>query len=279
VVGLHRVNPKELALLLPWFVEIVPFGDVGFRLPFRHGDLLLPSWFQGLYLKPLVGEDGGVERTTEGLIRLGKGDIPQAAEVLASAFQDDPLLRYASPDRARRKKLARHFCRISLYYAVRYGEVYAPREDLPGVAAWLPSAQFPLTGGEVLRSVPLRDLLGLTGRVGLAGGVRLQAVDACLKALHARVAPFPHLFLFILGVAPQHQGQGYAGRLLRPVLARLDREGLPCYVDTLQRRNVPLYEHFGFRVVEEYPVPGTELTAWAMLREPAGGSSSTGRRG
>ena len=55
--------------------------------------------------------------------------------------------------------------------------------------------------------------------------------------------------------------------MLKPGLARMDQEGLPCYVDTLDEKNVPIYERFGFRVLDESAIARTELTGWAMLRE------------
>ena len=88
-----------------------------------------------------------------------------------------------------------------------------------------------------------------------------------IDAAHKRLAPFKHWFLQTVGVDPQFQGKGYAGKLLRPMLARIDEEGLPCYLETLDERNVPLYEHFGFSVAEESAIPETDLTNWAMLRE------------
>jgi hypothetical protein len=51
------------------------------------------------------------------------------------------------------------------------------------------------------------------------------------------------------------------------MLKRIDEEGLPCYLETLEKHNVGLYEHFGFKVVNESNVPDTNLTNWAMLRD------------
>lgn len=88
-----------------------------------------------------------------------------------------------------------------------------------------------------------------------------------IDAVHKRLAPFKHWYLLIIGVDPQFKGKGYAGKLLRPMFARIDEEGLPCYLETLGEKNVTLYEHFGFRMVEKSAIPETKLTSWAMLRE------------
>ena len=81
---------------------------------------------------------------------------------------------------------------------------------------------------------------------------------------------FPHWYLQLLGVDPVYQGKGYASILLRAMFARIDEERLPCYVETQNEKNVPIYQHYGFKVVEEGIFPGSEVNTWAMLREKAG---------
>jgi GNAT superfamily N-acetyltransferase len=70
----------------------------------------------------------------------------------------------------------------------------------------------------------------------------------------------------MLGVDPDYQGKGYASQLLRPMLARADKEGIPCYLETQLGKNVALYEHFGFRVAEQGIIPGSNVMSWAMVR-------------
>ena len=102
---------------------------------------------------------------------------------------------------------------------------------------------------------------------GIYRGSRMKGLGQYIDAVHSRLAPFKHWFLQAIGVDPQFQGRGYASKLLRPMLSRIDEEGLPCYLETLEEQNVRLYEHFGFKVIEESKVPNTNLTNWAMLRD------------
>ena len=95
----------------------------------------------------------------------------------------------------------------------------------------------------------------------------MRGLGQYVDAVHSRLIPFKHWFLQAIGVDPQFQGRGYASKLLRPMLSRIDEEGLPCYLETLEGQNVRLYEHFGFKVLEESNVPNTNLTNWAMLRD------------
>ena len=196
------------------------------------------------------------------LLRLDKPDIRRAAGVLASAFHDYPLLRCSFPDEKQRGELLPHYCQTVLHYGIRYGEAYATSPRMEGIAAWITSDHFPMTFGRILRSVPLSVLMSF----GKAGASRMAHPGRYIDAMHKRYAPFRHWFLFQVGVAPEMQGKGHAGKLIRPMLARMDTEGLPCYTETMDEKNVSLYEHMGFRVMEELAIPSTELVTWGLLR-------------
>ena len=197
------------------------------------------------------------------LVRLDQSCIKPAVEVLGRAFWNHPPLHYYFPDELKRKRMAPYLMAFPVFTGIRYGEVYATSPNLEGVAIWIPSDSYPMTFWRVIRSVPLSVVFGF----GRYGGSRMRRLGEHVDSVHQRLAPFKHWFLQAIGVAPQFQGEGYAGKLLRPMLARMDEGGIPCYLETLEEQNVPLYEHFGFEVIEKSNVPETSLTNWAMLRE------------
>ena len=86
------------------------------------------------------------------------------------------------------------------------------------------------------------------------------------EALHHREMPDPHWYVMVLGVAPAFQGQGYARSLMQPLFDRADLEGLPCYLETTQPKNVGLYERFGFRVLVDTVEPESGLHVWTFRR-------------
>ena len=196
-------------------------------------------------------------------VRLNKSHVKPAADVLARAFRNDPMSKYFSADELKREKRLPHLFQYVLGYCARYGEIYATSPDLEGIAAWLTSDNYPMTFWRLIGSVPLPIMLSF----GREGGARMRYLGEYIDAVHKRLAPFEHWFLQTIGVDPQFKGKGYAGRLLRSMFARIDEESLPCYLETLNEANVPLYEHFGFRVLEKSTIPETRLTNWAMLRE------------
>ncbi len=198
------------------------------------------------------------------LVRLERSQIKSVGAMLARAFYDDPFSVYLIPDGSRRGKLLPYIFEFSTRFGVLYGEVYTTSPNLEGVAVWLPSEKADMT----LRRVMRNGGLSLLPKLGGDLIQRLPALNS-ISSLRKRHAPFRHWYLLLLGVDPLFQGKGYAGNLLRAMLARLDDEHLPCYLETQNGKNVSIYQHYGFKVVAEVLVPGTEIALWAMLRGKA----------
>ncbi|UCC59625.1 MAG: GNAT family N-acetyltransferase [Dehalococcoidia bacterium] len=196
------------------------------------------------------------------IIKLNKSHIKPAAEVLVKAFQTYPLLRHCFPNEQELREVAYYFFQVTLNYSIHYGEAYATSPDMEGIAIWVHSDKLPMTVWKVLRAVPLSVILGF----GRKGSGRMKRSSDYIDARHERLAPEKHWYLQVIGVNPQFQGKGYSGKLIRPMLKRIDQEDIPCYLETLDERNVGIYEHFGFEMIEKSPIPKTSLTNWAMLR-------------
>ena len=196
-------------------------------------------------------------------VRLNKAQVKPAAEVLSRAFHNYPLLQYYFPEELERKKITSYFLSLAIYSGIRYGEIYATSPNMEGVAVWFPPDNYPVNIWKLVRSVPISVIFAF----GMYGGGRMRQLGEYVDAVHQRLAPFGHWFLQVIGVDPQFQGKGYAGKLLKPMLARIDEEGLSCYLETLDEHNVSLYEHFDFAVIEKSTIPETNLINWAMLRD------------
>ena len=187
------------------------------------------------------------------LVRLDETHIESAAETLSLAFQDYPTFGYVFPDDSERKEKLPHFFKSMLHKGLLQGEVYASSPAMEGVTVWLPPG---IPGG-----------LSKTYEIDRDAFDRFAYYGKCVFAVRQKHAPGRHWFLELIGVAPEFQGKGHAGRLLRSMLDRIGREGLPCYLDTEVDKNVEMYQHHGFRVVDDMMVPGTGVRSWGLLRE------------
>jgi len=96
---------------------------------------------------------------------------------------------------------------------------------------------------------------------------RLQAVSDVIDALTGHLGQEPQWYLHLVAVRPQFIDRGYASLLIRPMLSRAALEGLPCTLITQSMENVSKYEHWGFKVVKEMPVPGSKEKFCSMRKE------------
>jgi ribosomal protein S18 acetylase RimI-like enzyme len=199
---------------------------------------------------------------TQEVIRLSRQDNERASEVLARAFYNDPMLQCLVPNDVKRIRLLLSFFGLVVRYCLHYGEVYTT-PALEGAACWLSPGNTTPTFVRILRTGVYVSPLDF----GLGGLLRDLQISAYMDAAHARAAPGRHWYLWALGVDPPYQGQGIGGMLIQPVLVRADAEGLPCYLETENPRNVPFYQKHGFTVVSEGEVTRRRLHVWGMLRE------------
>ena len=188
------------------------------------------------------------------MIRLAtSADVPAVADMLARAFDDDPLAIFSHPRASSRPR------RLAYFFALRMRSLLGEEmcfcdEDRRGAALWAPHDAWRASPGEQLRLMRLanRRLPWL-----LAGFTRMEK-------LHPHEA---HYYLMTLGVSPEAQGQGLGSRLMTPMLERCDREGVPAYLESSKERNIAFYARHGFRVTEEMRFPrGPKL--WLMWRDP-----------
>jgi GNAT superfamily N-acetyltransferase len=199
----------------------------------------------------------------EGLFKIDRSHAEPAVKMLTRAFWNYPVVTHYYPDISKRQKLSDAMLACAVYSCVRYGVVYATSAKIEGAAVWTDSDDFPLGLWRMLRSIPLKYLLPVTGSAGNA----MQEFDNYVNGLHKRLVPYSHCYLELLGVDPQYQGQGFSSKLMRSLLAQLDKASRDCYLETQDEKDVPIYLHFGFSIIDESIVPNTPLKNWALLRK------------
>ncbi len=201
----------------------------------------------------------------DNIVRLNKSHIVPAAETLARAFQDYPLNSYFFPNASERMYKLPYTFRMVVHYGVLYGEVYATSPNLEGIAIWLSSDKADMTLWGMVRS----GAFSMIPRVGVGVIGKINSFNEYTSPIHKRHISSHHWYLQFIGIDPEYQGKGFARVLLKPMLARADTECLPCYLETHKPKNVSIFQHYGFEVVDEGIIPNSEVTQLAMLRKNA----------
>ncbi|MFX1443379.1 MAG: GNAT family N-acetyltransferase [Promethearchaeota archaeon] len=197
-------------------------------------------------------------------IRLPEEKIKTAAKVMGKTFQQEPFSVYTLPDSQERKEKNLYAFEFILRYGTLFGEVYTTSHNLEGIAIWLPYWEAEMKARKIRKA----GFNSFYKKMGDEYFKRLELCESHKVLLHKRhTADFSHWYLSSIGVNPIHQGKGYASKLLKPKLAQCEEQNIPCYLETHDEKNVSIYQHLGFDVIEEDITPNTNLSIFAMLRK------------
>jgi ribosomal protein S18 acetylase RimI-like enzyme len=179
------------------------------------------------------------------------------AEILAQAFADDPVCKWAWPDAELMPKVSRAFFKTFASFVLEVGEAHVD-DSTHGAALWLPfdpsdDHEDPEFGEALFEACQ-------------PFGERLGVLDELMKAAHPVHAV--HAYLPFIGVAPAGQGKGIGGSLLETRLRDLDRAGLPAYLEATTIDSARLYKRYGFEHMPNTIDLPDGPSMYPMWREP-----------
>jgi GNAT superfamily N-acetyltransferase len=238
----------------------------------------------------------------DGLHHVTMPELPAVAEILADAFQNDAFNVYLFPDADARHKAFRIIYGTMLRLMLHTGEIHATSEKLEGVIVIGLSRKKGDKGdntrrmrndarhmGNNARHMGMRRISGMIrgilnalampfriSRVTKIGELlrRSGKVSWSYKKLHdsyKRYEPdLPYLSLDFIAVRPELQGNGWMGRMMRPLLEEARDHGRIVVLNTETPDNVPIYEHYGFTVDERIEVFPETLEYKVMSWRPKG---------
>ncbi|HKP18424.1 MAG TPA: GNAT family N-acetyltransferase [Gaiellaceae bacterium] len=184
-------------------------------------------------------------------------DADTLTTVLARAFFDDPVMRWAIPSDDRRREIDGPLFELFVRAYLPLGETYSAASG-GGAALWAPP------GGE---AVPADDAEAFAAKIEQIAGPDATRLFELIGLMEEHHPHEPLYYLQLLGVDPGLQGRGIGSALLDRVLARADRESLPAYLEATSGLNRKLYEKHGFVATAEVTLPGGP-PFYSMWREP-----------
>ena len=198
-----------------------------------------------------------------GLYIVQEKDLDRLAKVAADAYQGYPLHNWFTKGKydAKASKL---IMQISLRTMTEDAVIYADSEEINGFAVWLP---FGFTGSKTLPFLLNGGLsLILHSGPGIIG--RLLTYETYAMNLKKEFTDNYDWYLYNLSIKKEAQGKGIASKLMRPMLGFCDAEKMVAYLETNKESNVSLYKHYGFDLKREELIPKSNVTHYAMVRNP-----------
>ncbi len=193
----------------------------------------------------------------------GEDDRDTVVRLLDEAFQDDPVSGWVFPGEEYRRRT--HHRLMGAFTDIVLADGWIDlTEDGAACALWLS-----VPGEEDAPEEPAEDAEDVPAQVREAvdpDNERVESIARLTEDIHPSGPA--HAYLWMIGVAPQRQGEGLGTALIASVLDRCDRDGLPAYLEASSERSKGLYERLGFACTGRVLHLPDGPRMWPMWREP-----------
>jgi ribosomal protein S18 acetylase RimI-like enzyme len=196
-------------------------------------------------------------------------DLRKAVRIIADAFIDYPIPGSFIEERDKRFKALREMFKVELKFSLRHSFVRTLPGEFKEVAIFRHNTEI-IKGKKYIPYASISTL----GMMFYISGREMKKLDMAVSKIErvkkTLTLPEKTAELYILAVSPNHQGEGRASKLLRPILNELKEQGISCLLMTNKEVNCRIYEKLGFKIIEELFDPRFNLTTYYMLRNVNG---------
>jgi len=191
------------------------------------------------------------------ITRAAPDRLPALASVLGRAFVGEPMMRWPLGDHGDIEERSIRSFEYFLGGLIDLGFVWEAGRAM-GAAVWIPPGQAD-AWEQAQRGGPRMHALTEDGG---------RRYDAFWDWIESKIPDEPLWHLDSVGVEPRAQGRGIGSALIELGLARARADDSGAFLETGTARNVPYYERFGFRVVEDPDAPDGGPHMWFMRWDP-----------
>lgn len=203
--------------------------------------------------------------------RLEEKDIAPICQTISAGLLSSVEASYQLDGISDKQNLLHHMTRTQINHWQRAGEVWVIGDN-QGVLAGhygtkettIRSLLFGLSlARNVLSVLSKEDKARLISNLKKADGAEdiKWRKQVCNKGAY--------FYIDLVVVDGAQKGSGMFRRLMEPILSRTSREGIPILLDTHDSGNVPIYQHFGFELIQEHRAKGNqEMVQYSMMKRP-----------
>lgn len=193
---------------------------------------------------------------------LNREELVKASKVMASAFGDDPSIRYLLGGVEEGNYDWKYF--LCVLKAI-YGKCVILSIDeninnllilFPPQLEAVPTIPFMLNGG-----------LSLSRYFGLSLYLRSITYESNCKKIKSSYTENNTWYCMCFVVNADKQKMGMGSKLIKPVLEVLEEYGVSLYLETHKDINVDIYKHLGFEMATISKIPKTEIKQYSLIKK------------
>ena len=196
----------------------------------------------------------------KGLYIAKKEDFKTLATMSGRAYQDYPLSVYTNNGKYE-EEFVKQTILVNLYSMCDEGIIYSDSEELNGLVIILPPGY---TGIKTLSFI-WNGGFKIIYNQGIRALIKMVNFESFAMDMRKKYTNYEDWYLYNLCIDKKCQGKKIASKLIKPLIEYFRINKKMCYLETNWDKNVPIYEHFGFKVMEKSLVPGSNVEHYAML--------------
>ena len=189
------------------------------------------------------------------------GDLQRFAATLADGFRGYSMFRhvcYGTYDH----DLMRLFWEVSLALLPDNAICIADSKDANSVLAYIPPKSKDPSLFDYMKAGGMKMFF----KFGIRRIIRLTRFNIEIENVGKQFRTACDGYLMAFATRLDKQGQHYGEPLITALLNYLDASGESCYLETLEAKNVELYQHFSFQLKGQLASKMGNLTLFAMRR-------------
>lgn len=205
------------------------------------------------------------------LYRVKEEDLDRVIRILTVCFSEDPLYHALIPDRDTRERLMPELFTCDLTEFFETCEIYADSSELNSILVVSDGTEHEAALHNLM--VDFFALLKTDGYLikedpSLATLRKfIQGKDYLNSSWTDQLHQTERLHVIYLAVDPGHQHHGLAELLMNEVLDYAQQHKMLVSLETHNPDNVPIYEHFGFKVYGIVEKSHFNLKQYCMIKE------------
>ncbi len=197
-------------------------------------------------------------------------DLPRIVDMLSARLVDSVEQSYILEGICAKEELTHFMLAVQTEEIYRIGEVWIAGDFQGSLSGFYGKSGFSIAS---LVRMSLRQNTWLKKNLSKAD---LKQLNANMKKMAGTTntrwrkqvcGGNDYFYLQLVALDSSLKGSGAFRQLVEPILARLEQEKMPVLLDTHDKSNVSLYEHFGFHLEREHHAKsGAPIVQYSMIK-------------
>ena len=189
-----------------------------------------------------------------------KKDFEHLVNMAGKTYEGYPLCTYFSGGKYNEYDL-KQITQVNLNTMIDIGIIFSDSPELKGCVMLLPPGY---TGISTIPFI-LKDEYKIIFNQRIRAINRMSSFEPFAMNIRKKYTDYKDWHLYNLFVEQNVKGIKVSSKLVKPLINYFKEHKQMCILETYSDKNVPIYEHFEFKVVEKCMFPNSKVEHYAML--------------